>query len=723
MTHFTPDYPIASINRLTKQHAEGLRKLKIFTIKDLLYHFPSRYVSITEMQSSGGVTDGQHVSLMGEIIKIEAKKTWTSKVPASQGTLKTIDGKRVSMTWLHQPYIAKMYPAGTLVKISGVVKVSEKGAASIFNPNIEKTEVMSVDTHDSLFGTDGEGFGGTMYPETKGVSSTYLSSLIKKVLSLKIHEQLEDPIPVNVRTKLNLPPLQNSLVWIHLPEKTEHAQRARKRFAFEQIFLIQIHNFYQKKHYESNKSIVVNYDKKVVSNFIKKLPFKLTDTQVSIVDGLLKNISSDTPMSRLLEGDVGSGKTIIAAILSLAIFSARTPARPLQIGYMAPTEVLATQLFDTFTKLFADVPMISIGLMTSSGCKKFPSKTSYLKNNVTQVSAGQITKWSQDGTLGILIGTHSLVGKKFLPKDLALVIIDEQHRFGVNQRMKLVHTKNSVPHFLSMSATPIPRTLALTLFGDLDLSVLDEVPPGRKPVTTQLIGSQKEREDFYVHLKERLAEGRQAYVICPRISAPDEEDETKLQTKSVESETNGLRKILGPKIIIASLHGKLSKKETERIMEEFNEGKIHILVATSVIEVGVNVPNSTTILIEGADRFGLAQLHQLRGRVMRGSHQPYCFLAFTSTSEKTQERLKVFIEAKNGFELAEHDLSLRGIGELSGGKQWGVSDLAMEALKNPKLVEYAREEARGIIDADMELTSHPLLRELCVTNENRVHLE
>ncbi|HEY1041596.1 MAG TPA: ATP-dependent DNA helicase RecG [Candidatus Paceibacterota bacterium] len=722
MSTITPDHPISAINRLSKQHVEGLKKLRINSIKDLLYHFPARYVSISELSNSDNFIDGQQVSLLGEIIKNEAKKTWTSKVPASQGTLKTIDGKRVSMTWLHQPYIAKMYPAGTLVKVSGTLKASDKGA-SLFNPAIEKTEAMAIDTHDSLFGEEGESFGGTLYPETRGVSSQYLSTLIKKVISMRIHEQIPDPIPAHVRTKLNLPPLAAALVWIHLPEKKEHAERARKRFAFEQIFLIQIHNFYQKKHYESNKSIVVNYNKKAIQAFTKKLPFTLTKTQQSIVDGLLTNISSDTPMSRLLEGDVGSGKTIIAAILSLAVFSARTPSRPLQVAYMAPTEVLANQLFDTFTKLLADIPMISIGLMTSSGCKKFPSKTSYLKNNVTQVSATQINKWSQDGTLGILIGTHSLIGKKFTPKDLALVIIDEQHRFGINQRMKLVHTKNAVPHFLSMSATPIPRTLALTLYGDLDLSVLDEVPPGRKPVVTKLIRNQEERDACYEHIKAKLKEGRQAYVICPRINAADEGDERKLQTKSVESETAMLQKVVGPKYVVVGLHGKLSKKQTEETMEAFNEGKIHILIATSVIEVGVNVPNATTILIEGADRFGLAQLHQLRGRVMRGSHEPYCFLGFSSTSQKTQDRLGVFLKAKNGFELAEHDLSLRGIGELAGGKQWGVSDLAMEALKNPRLVEYAREEARGIIDDDMELKKHPVLKDLCITNDALVHLE
>ncbi|MEK9186698.1 MAG: helicase-related protein, partial [Patescibacteria group bacterium] len=391
-----------------------------------------------------------------------------------------------------------------------------------------------------------------------------------------------------------------------------------------------------------------------------------------------------------------------------------------QVAYMAPTEILAYQHFNSFIDYFSKLRLTTkIGLITSSECKKFPSKVSADKS--THISKSQLLKWVENGEISILIGTHSLIQDKVKfsakggsasgGKKLALVIIDEQHRFGTRQRTALVSDKApTAPHLLSMTATPIPRTLALTIYGDLDLSLLDEMPAGRQEIITEIVDSYK-RQSAYEKIRQEIKNGRQAYVICPRIEEPDPDKLNALNVKAVKEECKRLKKDIFPELEVGMLHGKLLPKEKERVLNDFRENKIKILVATSVIEVGIDVPNATVILIEGADRFGLAQLHQLRGRVMRSIFQPYCFVFMDSKSAKTKERLKAFVSAKNGFELAEYDLQLRGAGELSGGRQWGISDLGMEALKNIKMVEAARVESQKIISEDSELKNYPLISE------------
>jgi ATP-dependent DNA helicase RecG len=330
-------------------------------------------------------------------------------------------------------------------------------------------------------------------------------------------------------------------------------------------------------------------------------------------------------------------------------------------------------------------------------------------------------KWVKNGEIPILIGTHSLIQKNVEFKNLGLIIIDEQHKFGVNQRKALRRKLDITPHLLSMTATPIPRTLALTIFGDLDLSLLDELPKGRKIPETKIVLSH-ERESVYEKIRLELQSGRQAYVICPRINDPDPDKENSINAKSVKSEADRLQSKVFPEFKITGLTGKMTPTEKEKTMQSFKDGDIDILVATSVVEVGVNVPNATIIIIENAERFGLAQLHQLRGRVLRSSHQPYCYIFAESNSAKTVNRLKSFVSAKNGFELAEADLQQRGAGDLSGAKQWGISDLAMEALKNIKMVEAARKEAKALIEKDVELKNYPLLQKY-LTSQKSVHME
>jgi ATP-dependent DNA helicase RecG len=425
-------------------------------------------------------------------------------------------------------------------------------------------------------------------------------------------------------------------------------------------------------------------------------------------------------MSRLLEGDVGSGKTAIAATTAYAVVTSAPKGRPsatLQVAYMAPTEILAEQHFASFCELFGHLP-IQMALMTGTVCRKYPSK---LKPGAsTKVPKTQLLKWVQNGEIAILIGTHALIQKKVQFRDLAYVIIDEQHRFGTMQRKALVRKDGIMPHLLSMTATPIPRTLALTLYGDLDLTVLDEMPPGRKPIRTELVGKSG-RTDMYAKVRRELDQGRQAYVICPRIDEPDPTKEMAVQTRSVLAEAEQLRTKEFRGYRVGVLHGQMKPAEKDTVMRAFLAHEIDVLVATSVVEVGVNVPNATSIIIEGAERFGLAQLHQLRGRVVRSTHQAYCYIL--TSSGNPSARLKALEKAKNGFELAEHDLKLRGPGELYGRSQSGISDLGMEALKNIKMVGAARTEAIRLVAEDPVLENHPVLAEVVLERGEKLHFE
>ncbi len=427
-------------------------------------------------------------------------------------------------------------------------------------------------------------------------------------------------------------------------------------------------------------------------------------------------------MSRLLEGDVGSGKTAVAAATVYAITTTPPPDQKfgrLQTAYMAPTEILATQHFESFIQFFAYMN-INIGLITGSGCKKFPSKIN--PTQATDISRSQLLKWVENGEIPILVGTHALIQKTVKFKNLAYIIIDEQHRFGTAQRQKLRKKEDFAPHLLSMTATPIPRTLALTIYGDLDLTLLDEMPAGRKPVITEIVLPDG-REKVYEKIRFELKTGRQAYIICPRINEPDPDKEQALNLKSVTEEAKRLKKKVFPQYTIGILHSKMSTDAKEKVMLDFKAKKIDILVATSVVEVGVNVPNATVIVIEGGERFGLSQLHQLRGRVLRSSHQAYCYVFADHKSGKTIDRLNALVSAQNGFELAEFDLAQRGAGELYGRKQWGISDLAMEGIKNIKMVEAARREAHDLLALNPTLDKHPILKELSEKSGKEIHFE
>jgi ATP-dependent DNA helicase RecG len=738
---------IESKFRIDINQKKALNRLNLFTIADLLFYLPIRYSDISTVKKIADLVPGEIATVYGRVSKLKTKKAFRSGIPMAEGEIQDVSGK-IKIIWFNQAYLAKMIKDGESVKLTGKI-ASGKGGIYLSNPEFEKMPDMAIDRHDSLFkrkpdvnfssdksvtsrGVENNlypaeaGLTFPIYPETRGITSKWFYHALEKVFLDKTLDKVIDYIPEDILKKYNLPTLRTALVWIHKPKDLKDAESARKRFAFEEVFCVQLERQHDKHEYKKNKSFEVAASKEKIEEFVSRFPFTPTASQKKSIQTILDDMARNFPMSRLLEGDVGSGKTAVAATASYATVTTR-PVKDgqrqtfgnLQVAYMAPTEILATQHFESFIKYFKHLP-INVGLITGSGCRKFPSKSS--PGSWTTISRTQLLKWVESGEIPILIGTHALIQKSVKFKNLALTVIDEQHRFGTNQRRKLVRKDNVAPHLLSMTATPIPRTLALTIYGDLDLSLLDEMPAGRKQIDTQIITPNK-RDETYEKIREELQAGRQLYVICPRINEPDPEKEMALNVKAASSEAKRLKKEVFREYEIGVLHSKMSKEKKEEVMAEFTEGKIHILCATSVVEVGVNVPNATVIIIEGAERFGLAQLHQLRGRVIRSTHQAYCYIFAEAKSEKTMERLKALKTAKNGFELSELDLALRGAGELGGGKQWGLSDLGMEAIKNIKMVEAARNEAIRLIEEDSELTKYPHLKQKVKEKAGEFHFE
>lgn len=724
---------IEKVLKLESNQKKALENLNIKTVEDLLYYFPTRYTDISEIKYINTLSDGDTVTILGKISELKTKKSFKSKIPMGEAVITDITG-RIHIVWFHQPYLAKMLKEGSVVRVTGKVTDNKNYGLTLTNPEIKKDSIMPIDLHDSLFNKnihENTQYGYPVYRETKGITSKWLYYNIGKILkSDSIKNEMREYLPEGILKKYNLPTLYSALVWMHMPQKKEHADIARKRFAFEEVFFIQLARQQERKNYEEMFSYKLKIPEKDIKDFISRFPFTPTESQKNTIRTILDDFTKNKPMSRLIEGDVGSGKTFIAATVAYAVIKNRPVGQDfgnLQVAYMAPTEVLATQLYENFIEYFNHTG-ISIALITSSGCRKFPSKSAkwvdgQQEKTWTPISRNQLLKWIKNGEIPIVIGTHSLISNKVEFEDLGLVIIDEQHRFGTNQRMKLAKKEGHAPHYLSMTATPIPRTLALTIYGDLDLSIINEMPKGRKQVITEIIGENK-REEAYEKIKKELKEGRQLYVICPKIDDNvDSEDQIKLDVKSVISEAKRLKKDIFPNYNIEIMHSKMTKQKKEKVMQDFSEHKIDILVSTSVIEVGVNIPNATIIIIEGAERFGLAQLHQLRGRVIRSNHQSYCYLFANAKTDKTIDRLKAIVKASNGFELAELDLSLRGAGLLSGDKQWGITDLGMEAIRNLKMVEAARNEAISIIEKDKEIKDYPLLAQTLKNKNLDIHFE
>ncbi len=710
--------PLEKAFRLNPLQKIGLKKLKIETVQDLLFYLPSRYEEPGQIKNIRDLSEGEEVVIYGKVLSAKTLKSFRTKIPMAEAIID--DGtKTIKAVWFHQAYMAKKIPVGNFGEFRG--KITKRGdEIYLANPDVRET-LPTIAAKNSLFSPAIEDnqnlFLIPVYPETKGLSSGWFYYHIQTILKTGLAEKIIDPLPQEITKKYNLPSLKTALVWIHSPKKASDAESAKKRFSFEEILYIQLKRLQDKHHYQNNPFFKIKVSPKDIQEFLNRFPFAPTKAQTKAIDQIVSDLGGDKPMTRLLEGDVGSGKTAVAATTAFAVVKSG-----LQVAYMAPTEILARQHFESFIEYFKHIPNIGIGLITGSECRKFPSK---LETGHTHLSRTQLLKWVADGRIPILIGTHAIIQKTVKFKNLAYVIIDEQHRFGVMQRAKLTRKdsdKTKVPHLLTMTATPIPRTLALTIYGDLDLTLLDEMPKGRKEIITEIIAPDK-RGETYEFIRTQIKAGRQAYVICPRIDEPDPDKEMALNAKSVTAEQIRLGEKIFPEFVVGLVHGKMKPADKEEMMGEFTAGKIDILVATSVIEVGVNVPNSTIIIIEGAERFGLAQLHQLRGRVIRGNHQAYCFLFSETKSAKSFSRLKALKTAKNGFELAELDLALRGAGGLTAGKQWGISDIGMEAIRNIKMVEAARTEAQNILSQDLEIKNYPLIAEKISHKKTEIHFE
>jgi ATP-dependent DNA helicase RecG len=774
MRRMHPDDLIAKHFRLTPPHLAALKKLGILSVRDLLYHFPARYDQGGSESAITGLVAGTSATVFGTISKLETRKSWKRKIPVGGAVITDASGS-IKVMWFHQPYLAKKLSEGMFVKAVGVVS-GKDGKTYLANPHVEAADPSEV----GLFAARGAGRGNipgedfvrseasaagrnvppprdltqtlfAVYPESRGVSSLWFRHAFDKLYAARALDLVDDPIPADVAERYNLPDVKTALLYIHKPDELKHAQAARKRFAFEEIFALQIARARDRAENDSQASFPIRDGAALAEKFLATIPFPPTRAQRSGIGDIIADFGEPHPMARLLEGDVGSGKTLVAAATAYAVVNSRPPNRTsgtLQVAYMAPTEILAAQHFQSFIEYFKHLP-ISIGLITGSGCKKFPSKVS--RGGATDISRTQLLKWIANGEIAMLVGTHALIQKSVQFQNLAYAIVDEQHRFGTRQRAQLARkgagageipaedfvrsiasaagrdfsrprSPNVVPHFLSMTATPIPRTLALTLYGDLDISLLDELPPGRAKITTAIV-KPGERTAAYEKVREQLRAGHQAFVICPRIEEPDPAKINALQAKSAKAEAKRLQKDVFPEYRIGLLHGAVAPHEKDEVMRKFAAHEIDILVATSVVEVGINVPNATAILIEGAERFGLSQLHQLRGRIMRSSSRPYCFLLSESKSDVSMKRLRALAATDDGFKLAEADLEARGAGDLYGRKQWGVSDLGMEALKNQRLIKAARDEAQALVARDPSLSHYPVLAERAAFSGQELHTE
>ena len=624
------------------------------------------------------------------------------------------ESANLKVMWFNQPYLINYFKKGDWVFFAG--KMSQKKSNSyLSNPSYEKLSTAKDIISENQDLTH-MGRLIPVYPETEGLSSRWLRFMIKPLL-VKLRSSFTDPLPEKLKAKYNLLDFKKAIWQIHFPDSLKLAESAKKRFSFEELLVLSLATLREKLKLAKEKSMPVPVNLDLIKKLVSSLPFELTDDQKKSVWQILKDMEKPKPMNRLLEGDVGSGKTVVAAI---AVMNAAKAG--FQTAFMAPTEILAKQHFKTINLILEKFDL-KIGLIAG--------KESRLKGK--KITRKEMLKKTGEGEIDILIGTHALVQEGVKFKNLALVIIDEQHRFGVDQRAKLCQQKGMVPHLLSMSATPIPRTLSLTVFGDLDLSLIKQMPKGRKKIITEIIPP-GEREGTYRFIRDRVKEGKQVFVICPRIEpSVISQDGTDFQNlnralnwaevKAVKEEYEKLSKKVFPDLKVAMLHGKMKSEEKEKTMKKFKEGKTDILVSTSVVEVGVDIPNATVMAIEGAEKFGLAQLHQFRGRVGRGEHQSYCFLFTEVSLKRTNQRLKALISCESGFDLAEKDLEIRGPGDFIGQRQWGFPDIIMTGLKNLSLIEETRTAAKEILNEDPELKKHLSLKERVGDFQRRIHLE
>ena len=688
--------PLNQLASMSKNQDRLLQGLGLATVQDMLSYFPRDYLDYARQATIDQLEAGETVTLVGQVVnctcftspKNQNLTIFQLQLRDQTGRIKLsrfYAGKRFAQKgW--QESLKRLYPPQTVVAASGLVK-SNKYGLTLDNPEIEV-----LDRNSPSIDSFKVGRVLPVYPLTEGITADLLRKLVLNCQPAIA--QLTDPLPPSLRQQYELIDLPTAIAQIHFPDNTEQLTQARRRLVFDEFFYLQL-GFLQRRYQQKSQqnSAIFSPSGELLEKFSDLLPFRLTQAQQRVVNEILQDLNNPSPMNRLVQGDVGSGKTVVGVFAILAA---------LQSGYqaalMAPTEVLAEQHYQKLVGWF-NLLYLPVELLTGS------TKMSKRRQIHAQLESGE---------LPLLVGTHALIQDPVNFQRLGLVVIDEQHRFGVHQRAKLL-AKGNAPHVLSMTATPIPRTLALTLHGDLEVSQIDELPPGRQPIQTTVITA-KDRPQMFDLIRREVAQGRQAYIIFPAI-----EESEKLDIKAAVEEHQQLSEKIFPDFEIGLLHGRLKSAEKDAALTAFREQKTQIIVSTTVIEVGVDVPNATVMVIENAERFGLSQLHQLRGRVGRGSHQSHCLLVTNSKSPDARQRLGVLEQSQDGFFIAEMDLRLRGPGEVFGTKQSGLPDFALASLvEDQEVLLLARQAAEAMIKDDPNLINFPDLQAELTTRYQRL---
>jgi ATP-dependent DNA helicase RecG len=660
-----PETPVAELAGVGAVRGQRLARLGIVTVADLLLHLPRRYEDTRRLVPLGELRPGGPQTSRVRVREVRARHSPQRRMALVEATLED-GGAQVGAIWFNQPFIARQLSPGMEVLVSGRV-VSGLHGLTFQNPRFER---VSADPRHV-------GRLAAVYAETEGITSKYLRALIGGLLP--VAERMPDRLPPEVREAESLLPVGEALRQVHVPDDEGAAAAARERLGFEELFLIQLAAERARRRRLGSLGVMVGYDVEVARAFSASLPFRLTDGQRIAAHQVLTDLAAPGPMNRLLQGDVGSGKTAVAAMAAMM-----TCRAGFQCVVMAPTEILARQHYATLEALLAPHSLAPRLLLGSTGSR----------------ARREILEGLAAGHDPLVVGTHALIEDDVVLSDLGLVVVDEQHRFGVAQRQRMRLKARAMPNFLAMTATPIPRSLALTVYGDVDVSELREMPPGRLPVETRVVPPH-ERAEAYEFVRAQAGEGRQVFVICPLIEESD-----KLGVKSVTAEHRRLAEEVFPDLRVEMLHGRMPAREKAERMDRFASGGADLLVATSVVEVGVDVPNATVMIVEGAERFGLAQLHQLRGRVGRDRHRAHCLLFEDGIDEEGSQRLQAVATTQSGFDLAELDLRLRGPGDVAGLRQHGLPEMRAADLLDFVLGQRARAAAIGWLDRDPELTAY-----------------
>ena len=658
--------PLRELAGVGEKLDDSFRRVNLRTVKDLIHYLPRTYDDYSQQSTIADLKPGK-VTIIAKVDSVETR-TVRRGMKITTATL-TDETSKLKAVWFNQPYRATQLKADERYMLTGTFEFSYN-RYQLTNPAVEQAKALEQQEGEKIV---------PVYRSIRGVKPQLLRNLIASLRPTIT--MLGETLPSSIVDSQNLMSNADSLLALHFPNSQEEIARAKERVGFEELFELLLASQLNKQANNRLTGYNIPFDVKAAKEFVEELPFALTDAQRRAAWQVIQDFVSEIPMNRLLQGDVGSGKTVVAG------FAARQAARSgFQSALMAPTEILANQHAETLRELLAPFG-VSVVLLTGSVKGKVRSEL------LDRVAAGEVD---------LVVGTHALIQKKVEYHRLGFVVIDEQHRFGVAQRQALLDKSKHMPHLLSMTATPIPRSLALTVYGELDVSVLDELPAGRKPIETKL-WAPTNTEKLYGLVDSELEKGRQAYIICSLIDEDPEND-----VKSVEAEYKKMKSTVFRHRRVGLLHGKLSPSDKDEVMQQFSDGKLDIIVSTTVVEVGVNVPNATVMIIENADRFGLSQLHQLRGRVGRSSYQSYCYLVM-SDSSKPSARLREIEKSQDGFYLADVDLKLRGPGEIYGRAQHGALNLQVASLGDTKLIARAQVAAKAFLDSHEDLVQYTQL--------------